>query len=74
MQEKGGGWLSTYVVIESYHVFCEILADLFQLEEFYLAADKELDLFKKHIDSLLAASAEKLKETQSPFWKMPLPL
>lgn len=69
MQKKRGGCLSNSIVIESYHVFCDILADLLQLEEFYLAVDKT------HIDSLLTsltASAEKLKETQSPFWKMPL--
>lgn len=64
-------------MIESYHVFSEILAVLFQLEEFYLAVDKRLALFKKHTDSFLTSlvltpSAEKLKETQSPSWKMPL--
>lgn len=46
LQKKECGCLSSSIVIESCHVFCEILADLFQLEEFYFAVDKELALFE----------------------------
>lgn len=77
LQKKEDGCLSTSIVMESYNVFCETLAHLYQLEEFHLSVDKELPLFKKHTDSFLASltsSAEKLKESQSPFWKMPLPV
>lgn len=45
-QKKECGCLSTSIVIESCRVFCEILADLFQLEEFYFAVDKKLALFE----------------------------
>lgn len=76
-RRKEGGCLPTSIVMEIIMYFVRFLAHLFQLEEFYLAIDKELALFKEHTDSFLASltsSAEKLKATQSSFWKMPLPV